>query len=117
MATFYEEMAATATDLITQFGRDVSLVRTSGTPDPIEGEMSGPTEELLPTKGVFVSSTVRWVAESLAAGADRVCLIDASVEPKMADVLQAGSEVFAIVDIKRINPAGTPLAYVLHVKR
>jgi hypothetical protein len=113
-AEFYTGMAATAADLIARFGRDVSLVRVRSEQDPSAGTVSETTSTLA-TRGIFLSQTVANVRESLAEGADRLMLIDSSQVPALPDRLVAGSVDAAIVRIDVIDPAGLPLAYVLHL--
>jgi len=117
MTGFYEDMQATATGLIAEFGMALYLLRQAGEPDPIEGEVSGAGESALATRGVFLSRTVGMVRESLAEGAERMAVIDASVAPRLNDRLRQGTDVFKLVRIDEIKPAELPLAYILHVAR
>jgi hypothetical protein len=116
MTTFYEDMAATARELIAEFGMPMTLVRPGTTQDPVAGTLSG-TGSNLPTTGLFLSRTTATVREALAEGAERMALLDDTEAPDMNDRLTAGSDSLAIVRIDAINPAGIPLAYVVHLRR
>jgi hypothetical protein len=118
MSTFYAEMAALVTELLTEYGAPVYLRRASaGTIDPVAGTVTGATSADLETIGVFVSRQHRLVRDTLVEGAERVCVIDASVTPLMSDLLVAGGTPWAIVQIDPIEPViGQPLAYFVQVK-
>lgn len=117
MTTFYEDMQATAAELVAEFGAPMTLSRPTGAQDPVTGGVTGAGATTIATTGLFLSRTTATVRESLAEGAERMALIDASQVPAMNDRLVFGGVTFAIVRIDEINPAGTPLAYVLHVSK
>jgi hypothetical protein len=118
MSTFYAEMAALVTELLTEYGALVHLRRaTPGTFDPVAGAMSGATSADLESLGLFVSRQHRLVRDTLVEGTERVCVIDASVVPLMSDQLVAGGTPWAIVKIDPIEPVtGQPIAYFVQVK-
>lgn len=115
--TFYEEMQATAAGLIAEFGMPMRLIRqTGGIEDPVEGERVGATETSSLTQGVMLSSMIQWVRESLAEGADKLCVIDSSYAPALGDSLEANAGLYTVVRIDEIRPAELPLAYTLHLR-
>lgn len=135
--TFYAEMAATATEMLTEFGRSIILTRQSLNFDPIQNKpVSGGTSNLT-TVGLFTS-----IRHNLADGTriqdnERIMVLDASIEPRMGDLLDVSGLVAAesvgaapgvilsdgqavawtITQIREINPAGTPICYFVQVRR
>ena len=114
---FYDDMAATVTELLDEFGREMALRRMAESSyDPATGETTGGGQVDLPTVGLFRSMTAEYAATNQVLAGDRLAIIDASQEPRASDRLVAGAEVLTIVRIESINPAGTPLAYRLQVR-
>lgn len=114
---FYDEMAATVTELLDEFGREMALRRSAESSyDPATGETTGGGEVDLPTIGLFRSMTAEYAATNQVLAGDRLAIIDASQEPSASDRLVAGADALTIVRIEAINPAGTPLAYRLQVR-
>lgn len=135
--TFYSEMAADVTDLLTEFGRSIILSRPAynfdnNTNQPSSGGLVNHT-----TVGLFTEINKDLIDGSRIQSTERIMVIDASVAPQMGDlldvsgivqaeavgaapgvILSAGQSVaWTIVKIREINPAGTPLAYFLQVAR
>jgi hypothetical protein len=48
---------------------------------------------------------------------DKLAVIDASQAPQMTDKLVDGANIWQVVDIDTINPAGTPIAYFVRVRK
>lgn len=110
---FYDDMATVVTELLTEFGATVTLVRTSDTYDSITGKSSGATTTDYDTIGVWRNIDARLVDGTRIRQGDKEVVIDASVEPLMGDVIDG----WQILSIHEINPAGTVLAYVLTVRK
>lgn len=135
--TFYDEMASMATELLTEFGQEIVLTRPSLNFSNITNKpVSGGTTNLT-TIGVFTNIDRSLVDGTRIQDTDRVMVIDASVSPRMGDLLDVSGTVttesvgaapgiilspgqalsWTIVAIKDINPAGTPICYFVQVRR
>lgn len=115
MTAFWDEMAQVCTDLLTDLGAHVSLKHQSPAFDPIDGEAAGSVDPST-TIGLVISRNSKLVQDRLVEGATDIAVIDASVEPLMSDrFVDADGDEFTIVEIDKINPAGTPVAYFLHL--
>lgn len=118
-ATFYTHMAATATRLLTKFGKHVTLVRSTGSSyDPVTGaavpvmtaNVSG-VGLLKPFPDVMVDST-------RVLASDRLLVLDATAEPMADDRPQINGEDWTIVDIKTVKPDdATAVVYFVHVRK
>lgn len=135
--TFYSEMADTATDMLTEFGQSIVITRPSLNFSNITNKpVSGGTVSLA-TVGLFTKIDRSLVDGTRIQDTDRVMVIDASVSPRMGDLLDVSGMVtpesvgaapgiilspgqalsWTIVAIKDINPAGTPICYFVQVRR
>lgn len=135
--TFYSEMADTATDMLTEFGQSIVITRPSLNFSNITNKpVSGGTVSLA-TVGLFTKIDRSLVDGTRIQDTDRVMVIDASVSPRMGDLLDVSGMVtpesvgaapgiilspgqalsWTIVAIKDINPAGTPVCYFVQVRR
>ena len=117
MADFYARMAATVVRLLAAYGQPVTIVRVGGTPDPVEGELIKEAETSLTTTGVVLDTSVKWVRETLVPGADVAIVLDATVAPLLEDAIEIAGVRFTPIDLRTVQPAAIPLAYVIHAKR
>lgn len=113
---FYDDMAAVATDVLTEFKQGVvQLVHTvPGTPDP-----STPWQPGAPTVTTYdLAATVKRVDQRYENGAlivqtgDIVTFAVPAVVPGIADTLIIDGVGRAITNLKPVPSAGTPVAYV-----
>lgn len=121
---FYDDMAATATELLTEFGQVVTFERVAATFDPVTGIDSSRTVSTYTTVAVEVPIRDALIDGSRIVVGDKFLIIDASEQPCMGDKLKRTDlssvipteELYSIVAIEPINPAGTPIAYRLQVR-
>ena len=135
--TFYADMANTATEMLTEFGRTVVLTRPSYNFDPVTNKpVSGGTNNLT-TVGLFTRIDRDLADGTRIQSSERVMVIDGSVAPLVGDLLDVSGNTqsenvgaapgtilsegqavaWTITKIKEINPAGTPLCYFVQVMR
>jgi hypothetical protein len=89
---------------------------TPGTIDPITDEETGATVIYADTRGVFTKIGTDYAMTHEVQSGDRMVTIDASAKPELTDKLVIGVSALSIVNIDAVNPAGTPVAYKLHVR-
>lgn len=135
--TFYAEMAATASEMLTEFGRAIVLSRPSYNFDNTTNKpISGGTSNLT-TVGLFTRIDRDLADGTRIQSTERVMVIDASVAPMVGDlvdvsgitqaenvgaapgiILSNGQAVaWTITKTKEVNPAGTPICYFIQVRR
>ncbi len=119
---FYDEMAAMALEMITEFGQPVTISKTEpGEYDPdIGGESPGATVEQI-ARGIFLDFTgIEFQNNSLIRQGDKKLKIaaqDLAWVPGLLDKVEAQGRTWSIVPpLKEINPAGTPIFYELQVR-
>ena len=126
---FCDEMAAMALDLITEFGQVGTLSYTPevdpGNYDPVTG--IGPVavpitqaSQLILLDYTAAESGVINASGSLVQQGDKKILLAAkglAWVPTMTTTIDAGGQVWTIVNIKSTNPAGTPLVCEIHGRR
>ena len=122
MATFYDEMAVMALDMITEFGQPVTISKTEpGEYDPeTGGEVQGATVEQI-AQGILLDFTGQeFQNNSLIKQGDKKLKIAAqglAWVPGLLDKVVAQGRTWSIVPpLKEVNPAGTPILYELQVR-
>ncbi|NCE83533.1 hypothetical protein [Pseudomonas sp. Q1] len=122
MATFYDEMAVMALDMITEFGQPVTISKTEpGEYDPeTGGEAPGVTIEQI-AQGILLDFTgLEFQNNSLIRQGDKKLKIAAqglAWVPGLLDKVVAQGRTWSIVPpLKEVNPAGTPILYELQVR-
>ncbi len=117
---FYDEMAATTTQLISEFGQDViiSTIQVEKKVDPVSGEVILPeVRKDYTVKGIMKKYPENLIDGSRIMYSDRQLMLEASViEPQMTDKITIDGQLWPIMEIQSINPAGTPLLYIVHVR-
>lgn len=126
MSDFYERMAATALRLIAQFGQvgTISDV-TPGTYDPAAGATTGDTPISQPAQMILLDYTrqesgAKYNEGTQVLAGDKKILIAAqglAWAPMMTSRITADSAAWQVVNIKVLNPAGTPLVYEIHGRK
>lgn len=103
------DLSATATALMKSLGDEayVKITRTTGgTFDPVEGETTGGTTDILPTVGVVVKLESRLIDGTRIKATDKMILLDKDVTPLYTDLITFGGVDHTVVDIGEINHAG-----------
>lgn len=110
----YAESAADALELITEFGRTVSVRRTANSGTAWEPTQTTTDYE---TKGAKVDWTWRQLQDSSVLVTDQRWLIPAqSIAVTSADKLLVDGVAFQIVRADPLAPAGTVVMYDLQVR-
>ena len=122
MATFYDEMAVMALEMITEFGQPVTIRKTEvGEWDPeLGGEVPGATHEQI-AQGILLDFTGQeFQNNSLIRQGDKKLKIAANGlawVPGLLDKVIAQGRTWSIVPpLKEVSPAGTPILYELQVR-
>lgn len=119
--TIYSDAASEVIDLLTEFGQTITLRRpganvynaATGTNTP-----GAPTDQArFAAVFPFGSGQTRFQSE-LIQGSDKKVVMDANgLSPTINDLLIIAGVQYAIVAVKETNPAGTPVAFTLQVRR
>jgi hypothetical protein len=117
----YDEIAATADELIAEYGQACVLTSiTDGTYDPANGEAAPATAPHPITAAIF-DYPQRFVDGTLIRIGDKRALVSPvglAVEPKPGDTLTDGAgKVFQVIDAKATAPAGTAVLWTLQVRK
>ncbi len=119
---FYDEMAVTALELITEFGQPVTLRDTvKGSYNPATGTNSPDTTTERTAQGILLDFTGQeFQTNSLIKVGDKKLKIAASgmaAPPTLlSKVIVQGKTWSVVPPLKEINPAGTPLLYEMQVR-
>lgn len=118
MSELYTEAAAETLALLEEFGAVITVERTTGASvDPVtfEQKQAGASENYQPNAILrpYPSSVIDGTRIQVG---DRELIMDARTEPRMTDKpIVQGSE-WTIQNIIGVNPAGTPILYLLQVR-
>jgi hypothetical protein len=119
---FYDEMAATALDLINEFGQPVTIIDvTPGEYDPGVGGTGPDTTVERAAQGILLDFTgYEFQSNTLIQQGDKKLKIAAkglNVPPSLLSKVICQGRTWSIIPpLKEINPAGTPLVYELQVR-
>jgi hypothetical protein len=125
MSQFYDRMASTALRLIEQFGQTITLRDTvPGEYDPVTGSQTPDVEVDQPAQAILQDYALQQSGMSYAEGTvikqgDKKILVAAQglTPPQLTTTVIADGATWTVVNIKEINPAGTPLVYELQGRR
>lgn len=115
----YGRLSSTARRLLMDHGQAITLRRVSGgTYTPSSDTYSGQTTTTLTAYGVVRDYRADQVDGAAIRRGDRFLVLDATVTPTLADtVLMDDGAYWSIVHIESKNPAGTPVAHIVQVRR
>lgn len=122
MATFYDEMAVMALEMITEFGQPVIIrLITVGEYDPESGTAPTDTITEQTTQGILLDFTGQeFQNNSLIKQGDKKLKIAAQGLEWVPDLLNKvviqGRTWSIVPPLKEVNPAGTPILYELQVR-
>lgn len=121
MSFDYTEIAATADELLSEFGQSCTLGSvTDGAYDPAIGE-AGTTTTPHPVTAAIFAYPQRYVDGTLIRTGDKRALVSAvslTVTPKLGDKFtDAVSKQYEVIDAKEIAPAGSAVLWVLQVRK
>lgn len=118
MSFDYSETAATAAELLAEFGAQVTLTRiTPGVYDPATGTVSQ-TGATHTASGVRLDYEQRYIdGTNIMQGDQRVYLSPTiAVAPQTGDRLTVGAEVFNVVASRPLSPAGVVVLHDVQVR-
>ena len=125
MSAFYEEMAGVALELISEFGQTITMRDTvPGEYDPVTGAQTPDVEVDQPAQAILQDYALQQAGMSYAEGTvikqgDKKILVAAQglTPPTLTTTVIADGATWTIVNVKEINPAGTPLVFELQGRR
>jgi len=125
MSAFYDRMSATALNLIASFGQTITLRDTvPGEYDPVTGGSTPDVEVDQPAQAILQDYALQQAGMSYAEDTvirqgDKKILVAAQgiTPPTLTTTVIADGATWTIVNIKEINPAGTPLVYEIQGRR
>ena len=123
MTDIYPRGAATALRLLTKYGVDITFRSvTAGAYDTSTGQ-SVPIETDTTRKAAFFDVNRLNFGQMLLSGTqvqqgDRRLILDANGSaPSLTTKIIFGGASYAVIDIKELNPAGTPVLYDLIIRK
>lgn len=123
MSDFYAEMAATATEMIAEFGTTLILrsLADGETYDPVTGEtVPGGDPIDTPFKGVKMNPTEEYALsmnQGTVQARDMLVLMEPTVRvPEMDDSIVIDGEEWQVVNIRVEKPADVPLYFLVQVR-
>lgn len=116
---FYDDMAATALELLTEFGSAVTLPRTTGgSIDPVTGAVVSGSDATVTTTGMIKPYPDHLIDGTRIMRGDREMVLSNEREPLPTDTPTINGENWSIVGIKTVKPDdATPVVYFCQVRR
>lgn len=115
---FYNDMAATAAELLVEFGADASIVRSASTYDPATGA-AAQASTTHAVRAVESNHGRSYVDGSLIEAGARAYLIDPngmSVEPRAGDSFVWGGAPGPVTRAGRVAPGGVAVLFEVQVR-
>lgn len=124
MSAFYDDMAATADELLREYGKPLVLRRvTPGAYDPSSGAAAETTVDF-PGTGTMFDFALQSAGQAFAGATmietgDKQCYLSpvGAPLPMAGDLVVDGADAWQVKNVKAVNPAGTPVLYELHLRR
>lgn len=119
MSDFYGDIAITGKALLTQFGKKVTLrVVSDAVYDPATATAvtTNADKKLVAVLVDFPASQQNGPGGTILQG-DKKCILQAGTPPAVQHRLLEGDNDWGIIGFKEVNPAGTPVLYVLHLRK
>lgn len=118
MSFDYAELAATALELLTEFGGDVTRRSyTAGTYDPATGLTTPTTADTTRQGALFDFGAGKTLERgTLIQGGDKRLLVDATATVAQQDHFIVGGKEYVIISVGEISPAGTVVLYDIHLR-
>ena len=117
--SIYSDIPAIVTSALTDYGQAVTLrkITTAGTFDAVTGTKLGEatTDYTVHVVNLEMDDVIRQQFD--VQGQDRLYLIDASQTVARGDKLVIAGESWPIIEIKETAPDGTPLCYMVQVRK
>jgi len=117
-AAFYADMAATAKDLLTDFGKTITLTRTTGTTyDPVTGATVAGTDASVTTTGLIKPYPDKLIDGTRIQSGDRELVLSNEQTPTMDDKPNIDGQQWSIINIKTVKPDdATPVVFFCQVR-
>jgi len=103
------DLSATATELLKSLGDEtyVEITRTTGGAfDPVEGETTGATTNILNVVGTVTKVAASLIDDERIKQTDKMILLDNGVTPLMIDLITFSGIGHTVVEIFEVNHAG-----------
>lgn len=115
---FYNSMAATASKLITKFGAQGTIKRTTGgSIDPVTGDTTAGTTVTYTPNTIVQKYADELIDDTRILSSDRLIILDNTIEPLTTDKITIRGEDWTIVSVSESRPAGIPLVYFVQARR
>ena len=121
MSQFYDEMAAVALDLITQYGHPIQLrEEKAGSYNPATGKTDPPSVKAQTAQAVMANYiSAKYENDPLIQRGDMLLKVSAASlnwPPTLSTKAIAIGRSWSVINVTEVNPAGTPLIYELQVR-
>ena len=117
MSFDYDEIAAIAKELITEFGQSCVLTKiTQGTFDGVLGGSTGDTTATHTVNAVIDNFNTKLIDGTMVKIGDKLAYIESDVEPLIDNTLRVGTVVHKVVNVETISPGGTVCLYQAQVR-
>ncbi len=115
---FYEDMAATALSLLAEFGKSITLTRTTGASyDPVTGVTVPGTDASVTTTGLIKPYPDNLINGTRIMTGDKELVLSNEQTPTMDDKPVIDGKSWSVIGIKTIKPDdATPVVYFCQVR-
>jgi len=116
--SFYSEVAELALEVLTEFGQTITVNReTSSSFDPVLGIDTTVSSSFTGKGAAFEYKATEIDGTVVQAGDIQLYLNATSTAPLIDDRITIDSNVYEVMNVEQINPAGTPVLYILQLRK
>lgn len=115
--SFYTDLQSIADKLISDFGKPMTLKRsTPGVFDPVTGTSIGTVDETIAVTGIVGAFSSEQIDGIRVLMTDKRVTLTSAIAPLVSDALVIDGVAHQIVTIIESKPAGTTLVYVVQAR-
>ena len=117
MSAFYDNLASTASRLISKYGQTLYIVKTGDSIDPVTGVTTSAARANIKVNGILQNYPDNLIDGTRIKSSDRMVIIGGTVKPLNDDRIRIENQDWSIESIKTSNPAGTALVHFIQARR
>ena len=115
--SFYTNMQATASRLLTKFGQDVTITYAALETYTVATQTNAKTTSTFTGKGVLVDYNTSEIDDETVLAKDRRLILEStSRAPMVDDTVTVNSTVYRVMAVEEVTPAATNVIYICQLR-
>lgn len=115
--SLYSNLAATALRMLEKFGQDVVRMRPTAAAYDTSTSAAAVTTASATFRAAVLDYGTDEVDGTLVKATDKRMIVEAAALPQAKDLFTIGGVQYSAIKCREINPAGTPVAHEVQIRR